>query len=438
MTIHGRHERLDFDFGEPGSLVGSKELMNATTPSPKPTISPLRDFMRSEAAGGALLVAATVVALIWANSPWSASYNAVWDTKFSLALGRYGFTMDLGHWINDALMTIFFFVVGLEIKRETTHGHLASREKIMLPLLAALGGMVVPALTYLAIAGGESPRGWGVPMATDIALAVGLLTTLGNRVPRSLRAFLLGLAVVDDIAAIVVIAIFYSDGVSLKWLAYAGASLLVVTSLKKMNIQLIGAYLTAGTFLWFALHEAGVHATLAGVMMGLLTPNTPKSDIAHVDVDDHHAPAQEGSVSVLEWFEHLLHPWSAFVVVPLFALANAGIPLSSESISNALDSRVAWGVFVGLVIGKPLGVFLFSTLANKTQLARIPDDAQPIQLLGIGNAAGIGFTVALFISDLAFTSEQHKVDAKFAILAASTLSAVVALIVLSRASTRKT
>ena len=407
--------------------------MNAANPKhATPSISPLRDFLRSEAAGGALLVGATVIALIWANSPWSASYSAVWDTKFSLSLGRYDFSMDLGHWINDALMTIFFFVVGLEIKRETTHGHLASREKIMLPMVAALGGMVVPALTYLAIAGGESARGWGVPMATDIALAVGLLTTLGNRVPRSLRAFLLGLAVVDDIAAIIVIAVFYSDGVSAMWLAYAGGSLLVVALLKKADVQLIGAYLTAGVLLWFALHEAGVHATLAGVVMGLLTPNTPKSAIAHVDVDDHQVPSQQGSVSVLEWFEHLLHPWSAFVVVPLFALANAGIPLSADSISSALDSRVAWGVFAGLVIGKPLGVFVFSTIANRSQLARIPEDARPIQLLGIGNAAGIGFTVALFISDLAFTSEQHKIDAKFAILAASTISAIAALIVLGR------
>lgn len=403
-----------------------------------PSIAPLRDFLRSEAAGGALLVTATVIALIWANSPWSASYNTLWDTKFSLSLGRFDFSMDLGHWINDALMTIFFFVVGLEIKRETTHGHLASREKIMLPLVAALGGMVVPALTYLAIAGGESARGWGVPMATDIALAVGLLTTLGNRVPRSMRAFLLGLAVVDDIAAIVVIAIFYSDGVSAMWLAYAGACLVIVALLKKADVQVIGAYLTAGVFLWFALHEAGVHATLAGVMMGLLTPNTPKSAIAHVDVDDHHAPSQQGSVSVLEWFEHLLHPWSAFVVVPLFALANAGISLSSDSIASALDSRVAWGVFAGLVIGKPLGVFLFSTIASRSGITRIPDDAKPIQLLGIGNAAGIGFTVALFISDLAFTSEQHKVDAKFAILAASTISAIAALAVLGRSRAEST
>ncbi len=412
--------------------------MNTNTPTKKtPTISPLQDFLRSEAAGGALLVVATIFALVWANSPWSAAYHALWDTKFSLTLGRYGFTMDLGHWINDALMTVFFFVVGLEIKRETTHGHLASREKITLPLLAALGGMVIPALTYLLIAGGESPRGWGVPMATDIALAVGLLTTLGDRVPRSLRAFLLGLAVVDDIAAIIVIAIFYSDGVSLSWLVWAGASLVVVALLKKLDVQLIGGYLAAGVMLWFALHEAGVHATLAGVVMGLLTPNTPKTAIAHVDEEDHATPSQHGSVSVLEWFEHLLHPWSAFVVVPLFALANAGISLSGDSISAALESRIAWGVFAGLVLGKPLGVFMFSMIAQKTQIARIPDGARPIQLLGIGNAAGIGFTVALFISELAFTSEQHKLDAKFAILAASTISAIVALLVLARSRTKE-
>lgn len=407
--------------------------MNAVTPkTDTPSISPLRDFLRSEAAGGGLLVVATVVALVWANSPWSAAYHALWDTKFSLALGRYDFTMDLGHWINDALMTVFFFVVGLEIKRETTHGHLASREKLLLPLVAAFGGMIVPALTYLAIAGGEAAHGWGVPMATDIALAVGLLTTLGSRVPRGLRAFLLGLAVVDDIAAIIVIAIFYSNGVSATWLAYAGASLIGVIVLKKANIQTIGAYLTLGVFLWFALHEAGVHATLAGVIMGLLTPNTPKEKIALVDEDDHHSPMSEGSVSVLEWFEHLLHPWSAFVVVPLFALANAGISISGDAIASALDSRVAWGVFTGLVVGKPVGVFVFSMILQKGKRVRLPDGASAIQLLGIGHAAGIGFTVALFISDLAFTNEQHKLDAKFAILAASTVSAIAALLVLSK------
>ncbi len=407
-----------------------------TSQTNTPSISPLRDFLRSESAGGALLVVATAVALLWANSPWSASYAAVWDTKFSVGLGGYDFTMDLGHWINNALMTIFFFVVGLEIKRETTHGHLASREKIMLPMVAALGGMVVPAAIYLLIAGGEAPSGWGVPMATDIALAVGLITTLGSRVPRSLRVFLLGLAVVDDIAAIIIIAIFYTDGVSALWLLLAGALLLVVALLKKLDVQFIGPYLAVGLFLWFALYEAGVHATIAGVIMGLLTPNTPKRSVVHVDEDDHLSPSGTESVSVLEWFEHLLHPWSAFIIVPLFALANAGISLSGDSIMNALDSRVAWGVFAGLVIGKPLGVFVFSLITYKTKISPLPDDARPIQLLGIGHAAGIGFTVALFISDLAFKTEQHQLDAKFAILAASIISAIAALVVLSKSRQR--
>lgn len=418
----------------------SREVWSAketpmTTPTHQtatPTISPLRDFLRSEAAGGALLVVATLIALLWANSPWDASYSSLWNTDFSLSLGQHRFSMDLGHWINDALMTIFFFVVGLEIKRETTHGHLAGREKIALPMLAALGGMAIPAAIYLLVAGGEAANGWGVPMATDIALAVGLLSTIGNRVPRSLRAFLLGLAVVDDIAAIVVIALFYSDGVSAIWLGYALVSLLVVVVLQKLDVQFVGLYLTCGVFLWFAFHEAGIHATIAGVIMGLLTPNTPKRNIVHVDTDDHIAPNESSSVSVLEWFEHLLHPWSAFVVVPLFALANAGIAVSSDSVINALQSRVAWGVFAGLVIGKPLGVFALSWIADRSGFARLPDDARGAQVLGIGHSAGIGFTVALFISELAFTSEQHKLDAKFAILIASIVSASIALLVLTQ------
>jgi len=417
-----------------------------TSPSPSPgphhsgdspaaprRIAPLRDFLQNEAAGGILLLAATVAALIWANSPWKAAYHALWDTQFGLSLGRYSFSMDLHHWVNDGLMTIFFFVVGLEIKREVTTGHLSTRQTLTMPLIGALGGMVVPALIYLAIGGGKAANGWGVPMATDIALAVGLLSLMSKRVPTSARVFLLGLAVVDDIGAIIVIAIFYSKGFTLGWFLLAVGSVIAAFLLKRFRVNSIAAYVPFGVLAWFGLHEAGVHATIAGVTMGLLTPLQILGDRNAVDVeevarDPHVRP--DRTVSVLEWLQHVLHPWSSFIVVPLFALANAGLEISIDSVQDALGSRVAWGVFAGLVIGKPIGVLLLVIAAMRARLGELPRGTSRVALWGVGHAAGIGFTVALFISELAFTSEQHRADAKFAILMASLVSALFAVVVL--------
>ena len=397
-------------------------------------LAPLRDFLRTEAAGGALLVFATAVAMIWANSPFKGAYQSLWNTDLTLSLGRYAFGFDLHHWLNDGLMTLFFFVVGLEIKREATNGHLGTRKTLALPLFAAIGGMVIPAVTYLLIAGGSEPRGWGVPMATDIALAIGVLSVLGNRVSPSVRAFLLGLAVVDDIGAIVVIAIFYSSGVSFVWLSFATASVLLTFVFKRLDIQWVAAYLIAGLFLWFSLYQGGVHPTIAGVVMGLLTPTTPKRHSNFQDVEDlEHNPQGEShsSVSVIEWFEHLLHPYTSFLIVPLFALANAGIELSGESVRNASTSAVAWGVFAGLFLGKPIGIVLAVFAARKSGLAATPEGTNLRTFIGVGSAAGIGFTVALFISDLAFTNPIHQADAKLAILVASIASAVLSLMILS-------
>ena len=397
-------------------------------------LAPLRDFLRTEAAGGTLLVLATAVALIWANSPFKGAYQSLWHTDFTLSLGRYAFGFDLHHWLNDGFMTLFFFVVGLEIKREATTGHLATRKTLALPLFAAIGGMVIPAVTYLLIAGGTEPRGWGVPMATDIALAIGVLSVLGNRVSSSVRAFLLGLAVVDDIGAIVVIAIFYSSGVSFVWLSLAVASVLVTFVLKRLDVQWVTAYLMAGLFLWFALYQGGVHPTIAGVVMGLLTPTTPKRHSNFHDAEDlerNPSVDSRSSVSVIEWFEHLLHPYTSFLIVPLFALANAGIELSGESLRNASTSAVAWGVFAGLFIGKPIGIVLAVIAARKSGLAETPEGTNLRTFIGVGSAAGIGFTVALFISDLAFTNPIHQADAKLAILVASVASAVLSLVILS-------
>ena len=396
-------------------------------------LAPLRDFLRTESAGGVVLVVATVAALIWANSPWKAAYGSLWSTEFTLSLGRYSFGMDLHHWVNDALMAIFFFVVGLEIKREATSGHLSSRKTLIMPVVAALGGMAVPALVYLSIAGGEAARGWGVPMATDIALAVGLLSLMGRRVPTSARAFLLGLAVVDDIGAIVVIAIFYSKGFTLGWFLLAVGGVVAAALMQRLGVSRIVAYVPFGVVAWFGLYEAGVHPTIAGVVMGLMTPISVGPERGLVDVEelarDPHA-APDRSVSVLEWLEHTLHPWSSFLIVPIFALANAGLEVSFDSLGDAVRSPVAWGVFCGLVVGKPVGVMLLTTIAARSGAGELPAGTSRRTLLGVGHAAGIGFTVALFISELAFTSEEHRSAAKLAILAASLVSALLSVAVI--------
>ena len=410
------------------------------------TLSPLRDFLRTEAAGGALLVLAAVAALVWANSPWNGGYDSLWATELAVNLGDHVLALDLRHWVNDGLMAVFFLVVGLEIKREVTTGHLAGRRAATLPVAAALGGMVVPAALYLAIAGGTAAKGWGVPMATDIALAVGVLALVGDRAPASLRAFLLGLAVVDDIGAILVIAIFYSTGVSFGWLAAGAAAVAATVLIHRLGVHHLLVFVVLGGVLWLALHEAGVHPTLAGVIMGLLAPVTPRTSRDLVDVEEladvssfEHArqttELARSTVSMVEWLEHLLHPWTSYLIVPVFALANAGIEVSTDSLRSAWGSPITWGVMAGLLLGKPLGVLLATWAASRSGAADRPEGTTGRQLLGAGNAAGIGFTVALFIAELAFrdngvTNVDQVADAKIAILVASVLSGVIAFVVL--------
>jgi len=404
-------------------------------------LSPMRDFLHTEAAGGALLVLAAIIALIWANSPWSGSYESLWNSKATIEIAGHGLSLDLRLWVNDGLMAIFFLIVGLEIKREVTSGHLAGRRAAALPVAAALGGMLIPAALYLAIAGGTNAKGWGVPMATDIALAVGVLALAGSSVPATLRAFLLGLAVVDDIGAIVVIAIFYSEGVSFTWLGVAGGALALILIARHWGAPQLTLYLGLGTMMWFALHEAGVHPTLAGVICGLLTPMVPRQTADFIDIDEladlsdvEHARATvqiaRDSVSTVEWLEHLLHPWTSYLIVPLFALANAGIVVSNDSLSSAFRSPIMWGVLIGLLVGKPLGVMLAVKLATRSGSADHPEGTTGRQLLGAGHAAGIGFTVAIFIAELAFDDPSEQSDAKMAILVASILSGVLAFAVL--------
>jgi NhaA family Na+:H+ antiporter len=383
-------------------------------------ISPLRDFLNRESTGGLLILLASTLGLIVANSPLSEQYFSILDFHLSLGADWYLLDLSILKVINYLLMSIFFFVVGLEIKRELTSGHLASFKKALLPFIAALGGMAVPALIYLAIAGGVAPGGWGVPVATDIALAVGLLAMLGPSVAASLRSFLLALAVIDDIGAILIIAFVYSTGIKFSWLAAAAISVGVIAVLKKAGVVSIPVYSIFAFTLWFSFYKTGVHPTLAGVIIGLMTPNILHPRTKVEDVED-------GSVSVIEWLEHKLHPVSTFFVVPIFAFANTGVVITNESIKGASQSLIAWGIFFGLVIGKPLGVLLASIAAKRPKLADFPEGATNSSILATGSAAGIGFTVAIFIANLAFDDAQTQDIAVLAVIVASVVSALLSI-----------
>ena len=383
-------------------------------------ISPLRDFLNRESTGGLLILLASALGLLIANSPLSESYFSILD--FHLAVGADWYLIDLSilKIINYLLMSIFFFVVGLEIKRELTTGHLASIKKAMLPFVAALGGMAVPALIYLSIAGGVAAGGWGVPVATDIALAVGLLTMIGPSVAASLRSFLLALAVIDDIGAILIIAFVYSTGIKFSWLAAGLICIALIAALKKVGVESTLVYSVFAFTLWFTFYKTGIHPTLAGVILGLMTPNILRRRTKIEDVED-------GSVSVIEWLEHKFHPISTFVVVPLFAFTNTGVVITSDSIKGAAQSAVAWGIFFGLVVGKPLGVLLASLAAKKARIAELPEGVNAPSLLATGSAAGIGFTVAIFIANLAFTDPQLQDIAVLAVIVASVVSALLSI-----------
>jgi NhaA family Na+:H+ antiporter len=384
-------------------------------------ISPLRDFLHRESTGGLLILVASALGLITANSPLSDEYFSVLDSRMSIGSDWYLIDLTVLKVINYLFMSIFFFVVGLEIKRELTSGHLASFKKAMLPFLAAIGGMAVPALIYLAIAGRVAPGGWGVPVATDIALAVGLLAMLGPSVAASLRSFLLALAVIDDIGAILIIAFVYSTGIKFSWLASAGACIAMIALLKKAGVSSVLIYSLFAFTLWFSLYKTGVHPTLAGVILGLMTPNILLRRTKVEDVED-------GTVSVIEWLEHKFHPLSTFLVVPIFAFANTGVVITAESIKGASQSLIAWGIFFGLVIGKPLGVLIASLAAKRLKAAEFPEGVNKSSLLATGSAAGIGFTVSIFIADLAFDDAQTQDIAVLAVIVASVVSALLSII----------
>jgi NhaA family Na+:H+ antiporter len=376
-----------------------------------------------------ILLTAATLGLATANSPASQLYFDFLEFDFNLTAGVFILKLTTLKVINYFLMTIFFFVVGLEIKRELTSGHLSRFRDAIMPFIAAIGGMALPALIYLAIAGSEAPHGWAIPVATDIALAVGALALLGNLVLPSLRTFLLGLAVIDDIGAILIIAFIYSSGVAISWLFAAVATVVVIVLVKRFGVRNTYIYVLFGIALWYTFYRTGIHPTLAGVVLGLLTPNAPKEVDSHLDVED-------GTLSVIEWLEAKLHPWSTYVVVPIFAFANTGVILTSEALKNASTSVIAWGIFAGLVIGKPVGILLAMVSAKKLNIGDYPSGARNSDVLATGSAAGIGFTVAIFISSLAFTDAAQRDIAIIAVITASIVSGLLSWI-LFRAFSRR-
>ena len=381
-------------------------------------LSPLHDFLQRESAGGLLLLAAAALGLAVANSPWSDTYFDFLDTGFEIGGGIFYLKLTILKIINYILMTIFFFVVGLEIKREITTGHLSSFRNAIMPFLGAIGGMAIPAAIYLLIAGDTDSRGWGVPVATDIALAVGLLAMIGSSVAPSLRTFLLGLAVIDDIGAILIIAFIYTTGVGYEWVIASIIAICVIVAARKLEIHTWAAYIFLGALLWYLLYRSGIHATLSGVILGLLTPNIPKPD-------KELANSEGDSLSIIEWLETKLHPWSSFVIVPIFAFANTGVTISMTSIEAAIGSPIAWGIFCGLVIGKPLGIVAAVVGAKKANIGDYPASARVSGIFATGSAAGIGFTVAIFVADLAFKNQSDQDLAVIAVIVASLVSGLL-------------
>lgn len=412
-----------------------------------------QEFFRLEASGGIILIVMTLVALILANSSQAEAFFAIWETKLTVGFGSWQLSKPLILWINDGLMAIFFFVVGLEIKREIIAGDLASPQRAALPLAAALGGMVVPALLYVALnLGQESIGGWGVPMATDIAFALGILALLGSRAPLPLKIFVTALAIVDDIGAVLVIALFYTAEIAWSSLFIGAAIFALMIILNRAHVTRTWLYGLLGVGLWLALLYSGVHATIAGILAAMTIPARAKVDVEsflrkskmaiqayeEAGSDDSELAeagrqsaarilelASESVESPLQRLEHGLHPWVIYAIMPIFALANAGVAFGGSDLFGALSSPMALGVIVGLVIGKPLGIVGFSWLALRFNLAEMPDGLTMRHLVGGGFLAGIGFTMALFIANLAFPSSAFLDNAKIGVLVASLLSGII-------------
>jgi Na+:H+ antiporter, NhaA family len=402
--------------------------------------------MGTEAGGSALLLAATLAALLWANSPWSSSYAAFWATPATIGVGDLALTMDLEHWVNDAAMALFFLVVGLEITREVSTGELRDRRNLAAPALGALGGLVVPAAVYLAFnASGPASAGWGIVMSTDTAFVLGILALFGPRCPDRLRLFLLTLAIVDDIGAISVMALFYSDDLDLTALLVAGALIAVLLGLRWAGVWRLSPYVVTGIALWLAVYASGVHATLAGVLVGVLLPSTPPGpevldrtrDFGRAlreapDAERAHqtALAAKATVAAGARLQQALHRWTAYVVVPVFGLANAGVPLDLDTLRTAATSPVTLGIVTALVVGKTIGITAGTALALRTGWGILPGGVRWSHLLAGATLAGIGFTISLFITDLAFDDERLHEQATIGILAGSGIAAVAGVVLL--------
>jgi NhaA family Na+:H+ antiporter len=368
----------------------------------------MRDFLRAEAAGGLALLLGSIAALLWVNVVDAGSYASFWGTHVNIGIGDASIDESLGHWVNDGLMTLFFFLISLEIKRELVVGELRHPKRAALPIFAALGGIVVPIAIFFAVTGGENASGWGIPMATDAAFAIGVLALLGDRVSEGVKLLLLTIAVVDDVAAIGVIAVAYTDHLSLGWLALAIAGLVVVAAMRALGVRRILAYVPLGLFVWVATFESGVHATLAGVALALLTPAVPV-----------------GGRDVLGELEHRLHPWVNLGILPLFALANAGVKLSGGELSDSSGRKIALAVALGLVVGKFVGIAGATLAALRLRLGTLPPGVDRRSLLGAAALGGIGFTVSLFITPLAYDDTLLIGAAKLGILGGSVVAATI-------------
>jgi NhaA family Na+:H+ antiporter len=418
---------------------------------------PLEKFLHVEAASGAVLLCAVIVALAWANWPLATSYHDVWHAEIGLYFGQWRASLPVHFFINDVLMTVFFLVVGLEIRRELHEGALADLKSASLPLAAAVGGIAVPAGIYWLLNSNGAREGWAIPTATDIAFAVGLLALLGKRVPNQLRVLLLAIAIVDDIAAILIIAVFYSSGVQLWGLVVAAAGVALIRLFNRIGIRTAWSYVAPGAVVWIGILQAGVHPTIAGVILGLLTPVrspvdrsallassvalarkvrdrfTPQSDAPDIDPKEMIDPLaqlknmQRELVPPVVRVQAALHSWVAFCIMPLFALANAGVAIDLSSIKLALADAVSVGIFCGLVFGKPLGIVLASAIAIRLNIASLPAGVTFRGVSIIGCLAGIGFTMSIFIAQLAFADEQMLALAKIAVLAASTMAGLIGL-----------
>lgn len=416
-------------------------------------VRPVQAFMHTQASSGIVLLFATAQALVWANSPWSGSYHDLLDHQLGFDLGFYAVTKSFHAVVNDGAMAVFFFVVGLEIKREISVGELRTIRRLIVPLGAALGGVAVPALLFVAIAGGQAGEreGWGIPIATDIAFAMGVLALLGPRISSGLKTLLLAIAIVDDIAAIVVIGIFYSSSVTLAPLAIAFGMVLLALLAQQIGLWWIPLYVVFGIIAWFAVLESGIHPTIVGVVFGLITPwrawyraegftdlatglvdRVRRLDVAATNGEAAHARRTDAlfglsslslsSLSPLDRLEHELHPLVAFGIVPLFALANAGVALGGDAVTTAVTSTLGWGIALGLVLGKPAGIVLGTWVVVRVFGARLPIGVDWRSLVGLGMLGGIGFTVSLFITELAFADETLRTSAKLGIIAASAAS----------------